>query len=72
MQAALSLRLPKPLSKALEALASATERPKSYLVRKALEAYLAEHSDYRLAMQRLQDRDDPVLSGADLRKRLGL
>ncbi len=72
MPAALSLRLPRELSRALDSLAKATERPKSYLVRKALETYLAEYADYRIALDRLQDRDDEVIGGAELRKRLGL
>ena len=48
---ALSLRLPKELSKALDTLAAATDRPKSYLLRKALEMYLAEYADYQLALE---------------------
>jgi RHH-type rel operon transcriptional repressor/antitoxin RelB len=66
----MSMRIPKELSKALDHLAERTERPKSYLVRKALEVYLAEHADYQVALERLHDRSDEVISGAELRRRL--
>lgn len=69
---ALSLRLPPALSRALDSLASETDRPKSYLVRKAIEAYLLEYSDCQTALDRLRDTGDPVISGPELRKRLGL
>ena len=55
----------------LDELARATDRPRSYLIVKALDAYLAEYADYQVALDRLRDRNDPVISGAELRKRLG-
>ena len=47
MSTPLSVRLPKATAKALEDLAKATDRPKTYFVEKALESYLAEHADYK-------------------------
>lgn len=70
MATLLSVRLPDATARALAAAAAATERPKSYLVRKALEAYLADHADYQVALDRLRDKDDPVISSAVLRRRL--
>ncbi len=72
MSIALSVRLPDGLAKALEGLARSTERPKTYLVRKAVETYLAEYADYQVALDRLRDKDDVIISGSELRKRLGL
>jgi RHH-type rel operon transcriptional repressor/antitoxin RelB len=71
MAVSVSVRLPERTAKALEELAGATERSKTYVIRKALEAYLAEYADYQVALDRLRDKDDPVISSADLRKRLG-
>lgn len=70
MPSSISVRLPDATARALEAVASATERSKTYLVRKALEAYLADYADYQIALDRLRDKDDPVISGAMLRRRL--
>ena len=72
MASTMSLRLPSRLAQELGKLAEAVERPKSYLVRKAVETYLAEYADYQLALERLHDRDDAVVSGHELRKTLGL
>jgi RHH-type rel operon transcriptional repressor/antitoxin RelB len=60
------------MSRALQSLADATDRPRSYLIRKAIEEYLGEQADARIALERLQDRSDPVVSGAAIRKALGL
>ncbi len=72
MASAISLRLPKEMGKALDDLATSIERPKSYLVRRALELYLAEYADYQTALDRLRDKDDMIVSGKELRKRLGV
>ncbi len=66
-----SVRLLESMAKALDELATATERSKTYLIRKALEAYLEDYADYQVALDRLRDKDDPVISAAELRKRLG-
>ena len=66
----LSLRIPKGLASSLEALAEVLDRPKSYLVRQALETYLAEYEEYREALGRLHDPEDPVISAAEMHRRL--
>lgn len=72
MSTAISIRLSEDLTKMLDELAKATERPKTFLVREAIEAYLAEYADYRVALDRLLDKDDEIIAGSELRKRLGL
>jgi len=71
MSSPLSIRLQDRTAKALEKLSKMTDRPKTYFVEKALESYLAEHADYQVALDRLRDKDDPVISSADLKRRLG-
>ena len=71
MSASVSIRLPDHIAKTLEELASATDRPKTYFIEKALESYLAEYADYQVALDRLRDKDDPIISSAELRKRVG-
>ncbi len=70
MPGILSVRLPEATARALESLAATTERSKTYLVLKALEAYLKDYADYQIALDRLRDKDDPVISSTALRKRL--
>jgi RHH-type rel operon transcriptional repressor/antitoxin RelB len=71
MPVSVSVRLPDNTAKALDELARTTERSKTYLIIKALETYLAEYADYQVALDRLRDKDDPVISATELRKRLG-
>ena len=72
MSVAVSVRLPETLEEALERLARTLDRPKTYLIRKAVETYLVEYADYQIALDRLRDKDDTIISGTELRKRLGL
>jgi RHH-type rel operon transcriptional repressor/antitoxin RelB len=72
MSVSISVRLPEEIARALEDLAKSTERPKTFLIRKALESYLAEYADYQVALERLRNKDDAVISGTELRKRLGI
>jgi RHH-type rel operon transcriptional repressor/antitoxin RelB len=67
----ISLRLTDETAEALEELARSTDRPKTYFIEKALQRYLAEYADYQVALDRLRDKDDPIISSTELRKRLG-
>lgn len=71
MTTSVSVRLADETARALEKLARATDRPKTYFIEKALESYLAEQADYQVALDRLRDKDDPIVSSAELRKRIG-
>jgi predicted DNA-binding protein len=70
MTKAISLRLPEDINDQLEEIAVNTDRSKSYLIRKAIERYLDEYADYRIALDRLDDKDDEIISAKELRKRL--
>jgi len=62
--------LPENIYKQLEEIAEDTERSKSFLIREAIERYLEEYADYRVALDRLHDKDDEIISSKELRKRL--
>jgi RHH-type transcriptional regulator, rel operon repressor / antitoxin RelB len=67
----ISVRLPADLAKRLDALARDRERPRTFIIRKALESYLSETQDYQIALERLRDPDDEVISANDVRRVLG-
>lgn len=71
MAISFSIRLPESTARALEEVAKETDRPKSYLIIKALDAFLSEYADYQIALDRLRDQKDLIISSAELRKRLG-
>ncbi|MBT4504837.1 MAG: ribbon-helix-helix protein, CopG family [Gemmatimonadetes bacterium] len=72
MSVALSVRLPNGLAAELDEVAAATERSRSYLVQKAIEAYLAEQADLQVALDRLNDASDPRISLDAMRAELDL
>jgi RHH-type transcriptional regulator, rel operon repressor / antitoxin RelB len=72
MRATVSIRLPDELAKHLDDIAKETERPRSFHIQKALEAYIEDFADLRIAIDRLRNPKDVVISGKELRKTLGL
>ncbi len=72
MSTPISVRISDDLAKRLEMIAAETERPRSFIIQKALESYLEDYSDLQIALDRLHDTTDEVISGKDLRKSLGL
>ena len=72
MNVAVSVRLPKEIVHEIEKLASITDRSKTYIIRKAIETYINEYSDYLVAVERLNDKDDGIISGDELRGELGI
>ncbi len=71
-QKATSIRLPSSTAKRLDRLSRAIDRPKSQLINKALEEYLEEYEDYLVAIGRLNDKNDKIISEKEMRKKLGL
>lgn len=67
-----SIRLPNGMAKALDAITRETERPKTFILKKALESYLEEYADYQIALDRLTDKNDLIISSKELRKALDL
>ena len=70
--ATLTLRVDDQLDRKLRQLAKETERPKSYFIKKALELYLQEYDDYQIALRRRANKDDDIMSMAQMRKALGV
>lgn len=67
-----NVRIPDELDDKVEEYARLTERSRSYIIKKALEAFIEEQSDYKIAMKRLLDNDDEIISEKAMRKKLGL
>jgi RHH-type transcriptional regulator, rel operon repressor / antitoxin RelB len=72
MTTAISIRLPEQLAIQLDTIAKETERPRSYIVQKALESYIDDYADLQVALDRLHDKTDPTMSSKEMRKSLGL
>lgn len=72
MGTTISVRIPDELASQLSEIAKETERPKSFHIQKALEAYFDDLADLQIAFDRLFDKSDPVVSMHDMRKEIGL
>ena len=70
MSVSVSLRLPDEVASQLDDIATNIDRSKSYLIKKAIERYLDEYADYQIALDRLNDKDDEIISSKEMRKRL--
>ena len=68
MSEAISVRLPEDIARRLDELAKSLDRPKTYIVTKALREYLEEYEDYLVALHRLNNKDDRVVSEKELLK----
>jgi len=72
MSTAISVRLPDEMATELEEIARETDRSKSYLIQKAIEAYLEDMADLQISLDRLHDTSDAVISADEMKKSLGL
>ena len=72
MSTAVSIRLPDVLVKELTHISDETDRPRSFHIQKALESYIEDFADVQIALDRLRDQKDPVVSSREMRKSLGL
>ena len=72
MSKAISVRLSEELLDELDKLAEAVQRTRTFLITEALKTYLEEYGDYRIALDRLLDKDDEIVTSSELRRRLVL
>lgn len=72
MSTAISVRIRDDLAAKLTEIAKETERPKSFHIQKAIEAYLSQQAELQIALDRLHDPSDPIVSLENMRKQLDL
>ena len=72
MATSVCVRLPDEIVSKMDALAKELDLSKTYIVKEALEEYLQEYADYFIAMERLKDKNDKIVSSKEMREQLGL
>jgi len=60
------------MADSLKSLSETIDRSKAYIIKKALQAYLEDYSDYLIAQERLNDKNDRVVSCDEMRELIGL
>ena len=68
----ISIRIPDDLAQSLESLAETIDRPKTYVIRKAIEEYLRDYADYLIALERLKNKEDGIVSDGEMMVLLGI
>ncbi len=66
----ITARMPERLVSELDAAARRLSWSRAEVLRQAAEAYLDDHEDLRVALERLQDPNDPVLDWEEVRREL--
>jgi len=72
MATSITVRVPDNLADQLDELAVSLDRSRAYLVKKAMEMYLSEYADYLIALERLRDKDDDILTSQEMKNLLGI
>ena len=72
MATSITGRVPDNLADQLDELAVSLDRSRAYLVKKAMEMYLSEYADYLIALERLRDKDDDILTSQEMKNLLGI
>lgn len=72
MSTAISVRLPNNLASQLDNISKETERPRSFIIQKALETYIEDYADLQIALDRLHDKGDEIVSPKEMRKLLAI
>jgi predicted DNA-binding protein len=68
----LSIKLKGKLAKKIYKLSKDTNKDSSFHINKALENYFDEMEDLNIALKRVKNKSDNVISSSQLKKSLGL
>jgi predicted DNA-binding protein len=66
--ASVSIRLPDDMTDSLKSPSEIIDSSKAYIIKKALQADLEDYSDYLIAQERLNDKNDKVVSCDEMRE----
>ena len=67
-----AFRLPETLATQLSKIAKETQRTEKFYVAEALRHYFSDYADAQIAKDRFNDPKAKMISGKELRKRLGV
>ena len=70
MSTAISVRLPEMIALDIDEIAQETERSRSFHIQKAVEIYIKEYADLQIALDRLNDPTDAIISVQEMRTKI--
>jgi len=68
MEKGIIFRASEELYDNLNWISKEMDRPKSFVIRKALELFINEYVDYLIALDRLRDKDDTIITSKEMRR----
>ncbi len=72
MSTSISIRTPNKLVQKPSNVSRETERPRSFIIQKALESYIEDYANLQVALDRLHDKTDSIITNKELKKSLDL
>ncbi len=69
---AISIDIPRNLIIQLDMIAKETENTRTFIIQKVLESYVEDYSDLQIALDRLHDEGDEIISAQEMKASLGL
>lgn len=72
MSQVISIRVTDDIANELENIAVETERAKAFHVNKAIEAYIQNYADLQIALDRLHNQNDEIISSKEMKEMLEL
>ncbi len=72
MKHTILLRLDNNINENLDKLYKELDKNKSYIIKKAINHYLKNYSDYQIALDRLHNMDDEIIFTNEMKTRLDL
>ncbi|KRT66061.1 MAG: DNA-binding domain-containing protein [Candidatus Dadabacteria bacterium CSP1-2] len=66
------IKIPEELLEELDKIAKEASKSKSFHIKRAIKAYLEEYYYLKIALARLKDKNDRLITDEELRKALGL
>lgn len=72
MSQVFSIRISDEIANELENIADETERAKAFHINKAIEAYIQNYADIQIALDRLNNPNDEIISSDEMREMLEL
>lgn len=64
----MSIRMSDSMAERLEKLSKEINRSKAYIIKSALQKYFDEYADYQVALDRIRDKDDRIISSEEMRE----
>ncbi|OQY54908.1 MAG: hypothetical protein B6245_20575 [Desulfobacteraceae bacterium 4572_88] len=66
MSRTISAKMPDNLAVTFEMFIRETDKSESFHIQRALESYMEDYADLKIAQERLRDSSDPVISIEDM------